>query len=320
MLLLLPAALAQAPPIVNGTPTTDHPSVGALMVCQKACAVLCTATLITEQHILTAAHCAEDAMAASGAVRFVVGPESSAPQHTADIAQWTIHPEHDTRSSGDAQVLVYDIAVATLAAPVDGAEVLSLSAEVVNSTWIGAEITYVGYGITGDGLGDAGTARQASVPIVDFDNYNLYALDTDKEQNTCSGDSGGPAIRTLDGLGEAVVGVSSFVYPSAYDTPCAGGGSGAARVDVAADFITAAAPGARFVGGSVPGDTGGDTDSDTGGDTGGGGAADGCGRGCAAPLSAGWLGWLGGLWGLLRRAGRGSGPPGPLSRPGHLPG
>ena len=322
MLLLLPAALAQAPPIVNGTPATDWSGVGALMVCQDDCAVLCTAALITEQHILTAAHCAEDAKAAAGVVRFVTGPDADAPDQSRDVAQWAIHPEFSTRSSGDAQVFVYDLAVAVIEEPIAGAAVLPLSAEVVNSTWVGAEITYVGYGITRDDRRDAGTARQASVPIVDFDNYNLYGLDTREEQNTCSGDSGGPALRELDGLGVAIVGVSSFVYSSAYDTPCTGGGSGAARVDIAVDFITNAAPAAVFVGGPGPVDTGSPDDSGDSGDSGETGPVEpgGCGQGCAAPLAPGGLGWLLGLWGLVRRAGRGSGPLGPPSRPGRPPG
>ena len=63
MLILLSSFVLASPPIVNGQETSDWPEIGMLAACyQGGCAPFCSATLIQESWILTAAHCAEAAL------------------------------------------------------------------------------------------------------------------------------------------------------------------------------------------------------------------------------------------------------------------
>jgi uncharacterized protein (TIGR03382 family) len=231
------AAQAQTPPpIVNGTPTDEWPAVGALMLCaDEECALSCTATLVAADWILTAAHCAEAAQASDDA-RFVTGSSAQEPTRSVQLTAWHLHPDHGTRPSGGEKVPAYDVALGQLAAPIDDISPMPLNVDAVNGSWTGGELSHVGYGITADGLDDEGLKRVARIPVASYDNYNIYSLDDDG-QNVCFGDSGGPVLRHQDGFGYSVAGVSSFVFAHSNSTPCVGGGSGSARIDVSLDFI-----------------------------------------------------------------------------------
>jgi len=299
MILLLTAAHAQPPPPIVGGQPTAHPAVGALIGCDSdsdgTCQVTCTATLIDADWILTAAHCI-DALP-DGPAYFATG-DASAPTAQVAVSAWLAHPDHGSRSRGDGTVPVYDIALGQLADSMPDTAPLSLGGDPVNSTWTGTSLTHVGYGITDDGASDAGQQRAAAIPVADYDNYNLYGIGDDG-QNTCSGDSGGPVLRAIDGTGDVVVGVSSFNFSVGGSPPCSGGGSGSARIDTVVDFITATAPAQVY---TTPTDTGTpdtdtpDTDTDTGTDTGAPPEPDDCG-GCSTSGAAGWA-WVW-VWGLM---------------------
>jgi hypothetical protein len=138
-------------------------------------------------------------------------------------------------------------------------------------SWYGEELTFVGYGVTGDGEVDSGVRRYANIPLLGFDPLLLYAFDDgDPHQNLCSGDSGGAAFETT-AAGIELAGVNSFVFVyEANDALCADGGTAAARVDIHVPWIQGYAPNVWIepIGGDP--DTGlpppeEETDSDTGG-------------------------------------------------------
>jgi hypothetical protein len=115
---------------------------------------------------------------------------------------------------------------------------MPVNQNAVNNGWIGDELIYVGWGITGDtDYYSSGTKRYAEMPIYQYDNQFIYALDTADDQNLCSGDSGGAALEDNGGGSYELAGVNSFVFAYSSSSTCDGGGSGATRVDKNIDFI-----------------------------------------------------------------------------------
>ena len=64
---------------------------------------------------------------------------------------------------------------------------------------------------TTDNGWDSGYKRYAEMPVVDYDSYFIYSLDTADAQNLCSGDSGGAALEPV-GSSYELAGVNSFVF------------------------------------------------------------------------------------------------------------
>lgn len=266
------AAGPPPPPIVGGEQTDDWPAVGALAVCGDTCDTFCTATLIAPSWILTAAHCVDEVKdTPPGGVAFLVGPAADNPDAQAAVVSWQQHPDFGVREVAGTPTLTYDLALGELEQALDDIAPLPLNVGAVNGAWLDAGFTYVGYGFSADDADDAGTKRVVSLPLVEYDNYNLIGLDRDGGSNTCFGDSGGPMLRWQDDFGYSIAGVNSFISPYAAETPCQGGLTASARVDVGTEFIgeyTAYADNDGTDTVYVPGDSGGADSGDGGADTG----------------------------------------------------
>ena len=257
------------PPIVNGTGTSDWPAVGALVTANLdgIGTQFCSGTLIDPSYVVTAAHCVEaaDAYTAAGNTNyFFVGQNiwDSVDAYRGVSATWT-HPQF----SYSGTTPLHDIGILELERPISSVDPIPVNTETVPRAWVGEDLTYVGYGITGDGRGDSGQKRTADIPLWDYDFQYVYGLDVTDGQNLCSGDSGGAALKEIDGVW-TLVGVNSFVFGySSSDTSCIGGGSGATRVDRAMDFVLDHVPLGEDT--APPEDTAGAQDSgtDTGLDT-----------------------------------------------------
>lgn len=255
-LLFAPSALAQDLPsdmgvlgtpdaergdewgIVNGTPATDQDNVMALVAFFGSSGYsFCSSTQIGEHYVLTAAHCVDAALdyIDRGAEIFVLRTEQVSATSSEDWFQ--VKPNgifvHPGWVSGNGE-LIHDVAVLetfdTIQTELGPA---SLNDEPMND-WVGRELEFVGFGVTGDEASDGGVKRKTQIPIDQV--VAEIVMSYDPETNTCYGDSGGAAFGTVDGS-QVLVGVNSFAFKRNDSAYCDGGGNGAARVDYYLDWI-----------------------------------------------------------------------------------
>lgn len=187
--------------IVNGLPSSGHPSVARVLLTSDTSpgALACTGVLITHSSVLTAAHCVEAGSS------YYVDFGSNGFWGTA-----TLHPTVDMAvvSTLDKLGRPFHARLATQVNP-------------------GAAITLVGYGRTNAALPPDGIKRYGFNTIDSVDPTYLY-FDTDlmsppgQEAATCFGDSGGPAF--LGGFSSNCVGGVTKGQYAAAGTACTAAG------------------------------------------------------------------------------------------------
>lgn len=183
--------------IVNGTRTTDYPSVGEVGTVSD---FDCTGTLIAPQYVLTAAHCAEGVGQTGG--RFRVGGQV---YRTTRIF---IHPNYRPQRLGEDSA--NDIAIYQLDRPVTG---VTPSPLYRSAPTRGQMLTLVGYGYGGTGTrghdGVYGIKRVGNTPIDTVTPKLIkWRFDNNSESNTAPGDSGGPLFLNVGGV-NYIAGVTS---------------------------------------------------------------------------------------------------------------
>ncbi|HWU87801.1 MAG TPA: trypsin-like serine protease [Kofleriaceae bacterium] len=176
--------------IINGVADPDDPAVVSLPGC--------TGTLIAPQVVITAGHCVferfpQELWVAMGPTR-MTGP-------VANVLEIRFHPLYDRHTED------YDLALLYIDPPFTDVAPIPVLSMPFDNSMIGTSLRIVGYGVSQKtDPSTEGTKRQGTTRLAAY----LYAAftDTASPEATCNGDSGGPALATVNGT-EYLAGITS---------------------------------------------------------------------------------------------------------------
>lgn len=191
--------------IINGTACSESgsPVVRIAILNSDGTESLCTGTMLTSDDVLTAAHCfLEEVLAAS--------VEVSGQRVFA--SQVVVHP--GVSANNEVLALFNDAAILKLQSPLQTRTLPLLGSRSLS---VGNKISIYGYGL--DENDTPNILRSGEMKVSDVSPNHIFAEFNGDGSNTCSGDSGGPAVYTFtneDGNSVAAIGgiVSSGNIPT----------------------------------------------------------------------------------------------------------
>ncbi len=203
-------------PILGGTPTTvgEYPTVVAIEVGQG----LCTGTLITQDWVLTAAHCVTPSvvgvstqaeLTASVKVHFGTVDIHTSPGTVVTASDTIPDPMFNINALGS-----HDSGLIKLSSPVTTMTPVPVNFDPANAP-VGVQVTMVGFGATavggGGSVGIEYVVQQTSIACTadEGSDANLLCFSQVSGKGKCEGDSGGPSFAMIAGK-LVEVGITSF--------------------------------------------------------------------------------------------------------------
>jgi hypothetical protein len=183
----------QVTPIVNGQEIRKRSSLSRSVVAivseRNEGQALCTGTLITQDAVLTAAHCVDEDPH-SIRIGFSNDLKSGGGQIFRDVIRFSQHPKwktHPDTGLGDVAILMFAGGIP------DGFEVATLAPKSF-ALDLGTQVFFLGYGVTnGTTHEGAGVLRETTSQVTEL--ISSTQVQTDGQQaSVCFGDSGGPAF------------------------------------------------------------------------------------------------------------------------------
>ncbi len=180
-----PSGIFGGDPVAPG----DWPAVVAIRT-QK----LCTGTLVAPNLVLTAAHCFSPAP--NGSVKIDFGDTISDPDFTLSSTEWAVHPDFCLPDDCDGDL--HDFAWVRLPVDVDVTPIVPITdqAEYDQVMVSGHSVVFVGVGE--DEAMVTGTKREVTSTLTSFNDSGREFRAGGDGNDSCFGDSGGPALVQLD--------------------------------------------------------------------------------------------------------------------------
>ncbi|HEY1551160.1 MAG TPA: trypsin-like serine protease [Kofleriaceae bacterium] len=249
LLVALPVAAAPDP-IIGGTPATqgEYPNVVGLVLTTSDGVAICTGTLITDEWVMTAAHCVDPAITGLGsqgdvtnALHIYVNALTIFPAPSGNDGLSAQDSMFDPMFGGEQDLQDgHDLGLIHLSSPVQGVTPVKLNFDA-SAAQPGLAVTQVGYGETAVSGGTVGTLYDVAQTttscesLVGVSDTPFLCFNQGNGKGKCEGDSGGPSFAQIDGQ-QTEVGVTSFG-----DQNCAMYGADT-RTDFEKAFLTSIIP------------------------------------------------------------------------------